>query len=180
MKPQDVLVELLDENDKWIHYIVDESPEVCLNWRPDDGANSIGILIWHVARAHDVFFIQHVKGLSAAEEVWVQSGWAEKADYDPRGTGTHGWGTLTGYTPDDVARIPTMSKEILVGYYDEVSAMVRDYLSNTSMETLSVMAPGYDGQQTNWFWVRHPLFDMTRHIGEMMALKGQWERQHAE
>lgn len=52
-----------------------------------------------------------------------------------------------------------------------------DDLATTDIPTLSAKAPGYNGQQTNWFWVRHPLFDMTRHVGEMLALKGQWERQ---
>jgi hypothetical protein len=179
MKPQDVLLQLLDENDNWIHFIVKSLPQACLHWRPDAGANTIGILIWHVARAQDVFYTQHIKNMDAAEEIWFTGGWAEKTVYDPRGIGTHGWGMLTGYTPEDVAAIPIMTVDVLVGYYDEVSTAIREYVSNTPINILQELAPGHEGKQTNWFWIRHPLFDMTRHIGEMMALKGQWERQTA-
>ncbi len=67
-------------------------------------------------------------------------------------------------------------QDVLRGYYDGVSGAIRDYLANTSLAVLEEVAPGYGGEQTNWVWVRHPLFDMTRHVGEMLALKGQWER----
>ena len=177
MTPQDVLLQLLDENDNYIRHILETAQPVCLYWQPDPAANSIAVLIWHVAKACDVFFNQHVHGLSAEQEEWIRGGWAEASGYDPRGVGTNGWGMLTGYTNDELAAIPAMDAEILRGYYDAVSGAIRLYLKNTSEAKLLEKAPGYGGQQTNWFWVRHPLFDMSRHVGEMLALKGQWERQ---
>ncbi|MCB9451361.1 MAG: DinB family protein [Anaerolineaceae bacterium] len=177
MNPQDVLLQLLDENDRYIRDLLDNAPAACLHWRPDNQGNSIANLIWHVARAQDVFFTQHVGGLDAGQEIWGKGGWAAKSGYSPSGTGTHGWGMLTGYTPEEVAAIPPFTNDILRGYYDAVSATIREYLTMTDMTTLEAHAPGYNGQQTNWFWVRHPLFDMTRHVGEMLALRGQWERQ---
>jgi hypothetical protein len=30
--------------------------------------------------------------------------------------------------------------------------------------------------QTDYFWVRQPLFDLTRHMGEILAIKGLWEQ----
>ena len=42
------------------------------------------------------------------------------------------------------------------------------------------LGKGFQGQQTNYFWVRHPLFDLTRHVGEMMALKAMWDRKNAQ
>ncbi|MCB9457408.1 MAG: DinB family protein [Anaerolineaceae bacterium] len=177
MNPQDVLLQLLDENDHYIHDLLNHAPDDCLNWRADGQANSIAHLIWHVARAQDVFFWQHVRGQTAAEEIWAKNGWAERSGYTPTGAGTNGWGMLTGYSAEEVMAIPLMSRDILLGYYDAVGSAIRDYLATTDIPTLSAKAPGYNGQQTNWFWVRHPLFDMTRHVGEMLALKGQWERQ---
>ena len=87
---------------------------------------------------------------------------------------------LTGYTREEVEAIPHMSKDVLGGYYNQVSAAVRDYLNNTEMEELEKASIGFEGKQPNWFWVRHPLLDMTRHVGEMLALKGQWERKLAQ
>jgi hypothetical protein len=177
MKPQDVLLHLLNENDYYIRDILDTVPIEGLSWQPDEVANSLGVQIWHVARAHDVFFTQHVKGLEAAHEIWFADSWAERSGYDPRGLGTNGWGMLTGYTEEEAASIPAMDADVLRGYYNAVSGTIRAYLSETTVEELEAAAPGYEGKQTNWFWVRHPLFDMTRHVGEMLMLKGLWERQ---
>ena len=176
MNPQDVLLQLLDENDYWIRHLLDEASPECLHWQPDSAANSIAVLIWHVARACDVFMTQHILNQSADAEQWQQGGWAEQMGYDPRGIGTNGWGMLTGYSVEEVAAIPRMEATVLRGYYDDASGVIREYLTTTPLETLEENAPGYGGQQPNWVWVRHPLFDMTRHVGEMLALHGLWER----
>jgi hypothetical protein len=84
---------------------------------------------------------------------------------------------LTGYSREEVEAIPQMSKDVLGGYYNQVSEAIRDYLNKTEMEELEKPSIGFEGRQPNWFWVRHPLLDMTRHVGEMLALKGQWERE---
>lgn len=175
MKPQDVLLQLLDENEGYIHNILKDSPDECLHWRVNDSANSIAHLIWHVTRICDVFYTQNIQDKSADQELWVVNGWQEKSGYAPLGLGVHGWGMLTRYTLDEVAAIPLMSKDVLLGYFDDVCANTREYLSNTDLITLEEMAVGYNGEHTNWFWVRHPLFDMTRHVGEMLSLKGLWE-----
>lgn len=175
--PQDVLLQLLAENDYYIHDILDNVPTDCLYWQADDNANSIGVLIWHVARACDVFMMQHINNEDAENELWFSKGWAEKADYDPRGIGVLGWGMMTEYTQEDIAAIPQMSTDILKGYYSDVSETIRAYLQNVTVETLEAQADGYEGKQTNWFWVRHPLFDMSRHVGEMMLIRGLWQRQ---
>jgi hypothetical protein len=35
---------------------------------------------------------------------------------------------------------------------------------------------GFEGKQTNYYWIRHALWDLTRHLGEMMALHSMWKR----
>lgn len=177
MTRKTVLLELLDENTWYIHDVLKE-PAEGLHWTPDGEGNSIAVTIWHSTRGCDVFLTQHVFGKSAAEEVWFASGWDKKAGYDPRGVGTNGWGMVHGYTAEEVKAIPQMSPEVLKGYFDEVTAAVRDYLESTSDEVLDEMAPGFEGKQHNYFWVRHPIFDMTRHVGEVLALKEMWGRMH--
>lgn len=176
MKPQDVLLQLLEENERYIHNILQESPDECLHWRANDSANSIAHLIWHVARVCDVFYTQNIQNQPADQELWVKNGWQEKSDYTPFGLGVHGWGMLTRYTAEEVTAIPKMSKEVLLGYFDDICANTRDYLSNTELATLEKMSLGYNSEHSNWFWVRHPLFDMTRHVGEILSLKGLWEQ----
>jgi hypothetical protein len=173
------LLDLIEENRRYANIILDDCPEVCLHWLPDPAANSIAVTLWHAARALDVFKTLHIDNLPANQELWFLNGWAAKTGYDPRGVGTHGWGQLTGYTAEEVAAIPRMDISTLLNYTNEVLDMDKAYLETTSDEVLFAQAPGFEGQQTNYFWVRHPLFDMARHMGEALAFKTMWERMNS-
>ena len=180
MSAKDVLSELFDENIRWVHWLLDESTEQGLHWQPDSQANSIAVTIWHVSRVFDVFLTQHIFSNSNKEEIWYRAGWSKKTGYDPHGIGTNGWGMLTGYTDEEVRQIPLFDKETLKNYFDAATEAVQIYLQTTNEEELLQPASGYEGKQSNYFWVRHPLFDLTRHVGEMLALKAMWERNHEE
>ncbi len=56
-----------------------------LAWRPDAGANSIGWLVWHLARVED----GHVAEIAGREQVWLEEAWAQQlglpADYTDTG-----------------------------------------------------------------------------------------------
>ena len=177
MQGRDLLLDLLDDNTKRVHQLLDETTGECLHWQPDPDANSIAVTLWHASRAFDVFMTQHIKDQSNEKEVWIQSGWAEKSNYDPRGLGTNGWGMLTGYSLDEMRQIPKFGKEILRGYYHEIVTVIQTYVRETNEEELAQPAPGFEGKRTKFYWVRHPLFDLSRHVGEMLALKAMWERQ---
>jgi hypothetical protein len=177
---KEILFELLDDNIRRIHNLLKEAENDFLYWSPDGEANNIAVTIWHVTRAHDVFLTQHVLGRPADAEIWFRSGWMEKAGYDPRGSGANGWGMITGYTREEAAEIPRMDAGLLLGYFDETTASIRGYLEATPDELLDQASVGYEGKQTNYFWIRHPLFDMTRHVGEMLALKAMWNRRAGE
>ena len=177
MQGKDLLLDLLEDNTKRVHQLLDEITDDCLHWQPNPDANSIAVTFWHVSRVFDVFMTQHIKDEPNEKEIWVQSGWAQKTDYDPRGLGVNGWGMLTGYSLDEMQQIPRFGKEILRGYYDEMVDVIQTYLENTSEEELAQSAPGFERKRTKFYWVRHPLYDLTRHVGEMLALKSMWERQ---
>jgi len=176
MQGKDVLLDLLDDNTKRVHQLLDEITDECLHWQPDPDANSIAVTLWHVSRVFDVFMTQHIKDESNENEVWAQSGWIEKSGYNPFGIGVNGWGMLTGYSLDEMRQIPRFSKEVLRGYYDEIVDVIQTYIEETSEEELAQPAPGFEGRRTKFYWVRHPLFDLTRHAGEMLAVKALWER----
>lgn len=179
MQGKELLLDLLDDNTKCVHQLLDETTDECLHWQPDLDANSIAVTLWHTSRVFDVFMTQHIKDQPNEKEVWMQKGWVEKTSYDPRGLGVNGWGMLTGYSLDEMRQIPRFGKEVLRGYYDEMVAVIQTYLGETSEEELAQPAPGFKGRRTKFHWVRHPLFDLTRHVGEMLALKAMWERQQS-
>lgn len=176
MQGKVLLLDLLDDNTKRVHQLLDEITDECLHWQPDPDANSIAVTLWHVSRVFDVFMTQQIKDENNEREIWIQSGWSRKAGYDPRGLGVNGWGMLTGYSLDEMRQIPRFGKDILRGYYDEMVDVIHTYVKNTSEEELAQPASGFEGKHTKFYWVRHPLFDLTRHVGEMLALKAMWER----
>ena len=176
MTRKTVLLELLDDNQRRIEKLLTAEQQGYLYWSPDDGGNSIAVTIWHAARVHDVFLTQHIHARPADREIWFASGWAEKCGYDPRGIGTLGWGAVTGYSLEEVKAMPAFEADTLLGYFEEVAAAIRTYLDETPEEMLDEPSRGFEGKQTNYHWIRHPLFDTTRHVGEALAFKAMWER----
>lgn len=178
MEGSQVLLELIQDNAARIHWLVDTCTADCLYWTPDKEANSIAVTIWHTARTFDVFMTQHILNHPVDAEIWYSSGWAEKTGYFPIGIGSYGWGIVSGYSVDEVRRIPKMNAQILIGYFDEVISGITKYLENTPSEVLKATAPGFENKQTNYFWIRQPLFDLTRHMGEILAIQALWARKH--
>jgi hypothetical protein len=176
----DVLIDLLDDNRRRLGRLFGRIDDDCLHWSPDPETNSIALTVWHMGRIYDLFVTQQIMGREAADERWFQGGWAEKTGYDPGGIGRDGWGTLNDYTPDEVAAIPRMERDLLLDYLDEVYDRVRYYLRETSNETLQEPAPGFEGRFTRYQCVQMALMDNVRHMGEIYALRARWTRELGE
>ena len=173
-----MLLELIQDNTARIHALLDTCSPDCLHWTADKEANSIAVTIWHTARTCDVFMTQHILNKPAAEEIWHASGWAEKVGYNPTGLGTYGWGIVSGYTISEVRQIPNINAKTLGAYFDEVMTLIKTYLENTPDDTLDQLSNGFESKQTNYFWIQHPIFDQTRHVGEILAIQAMWKRKY--
>jgi hypothetical protein len=93
--------------------------EDALEWRADDRGNNVRETVWHMARWVDLL-TRVVDGGQPSTERWFTDGWAERTGYDPRGIGEGGLGTMTGYTFEEVLKIPRLSGPELVRYLDSV------------------------------------------------------------
>jgi hypothetical protein len=133
-----------------------------------------------MGRLLDVFFTQQVKGEPSANKCWVRNGWVERTGYDPRGIGRDGWGSVNGYSLEEVTAIPRFSKEQVVGYLEQVCDAARAYIQQTSMEDLAQAAPGFGGCYTKYQVLSMALMDHVRHLGEIYALKAARERAGAD
>lgn len=173
----EVLVDLLDDNRRRLKRVIDQISDNCLYWMPNPETNNIAVTIWHMARLFDVFLTQQAMGSNAEEESWFRYGWMQKTNYDPRGIGRDGWGSLNEYTPDEVAAIPHISREQLLGYLDDVYETAKEYLGTISNKELQELAPGFDGQFSRYQCIQMALMDNVRHLGEISALKVRWERE---
>jgi hypothetical protein len=148
MQGKQVLLDLREDNSVCVHQLLEECNDVLLHWQSDPEMNSIAVTLWHVSRVFDVFMTQHIQDLPYQQEAWFQSGWAQKTGYNPHGLGTNGWGMLTGYSVEEMQKIPAFEKEVLRRYFDEVISIIRSFLEQTGEQELAKAAPGYEGRQT--------------------------------
>ena len=92
-----------------------------LTERPSSGSNTIGWLVWHLARVQD----HHVAELLGTEQLWVGGDWGSRFGLDPDPTNT-GY----GHSAEEVASVRPERPEVLLEYLDAVaqrtSAMLQD------------------------------------------------------
>jgi len=84
---------------------------------------------------------------------------------------------LTGYTQEEVAAMPLLTKEQVLEYLDEVYDTVRAYLASMSIEKLETPGSGFDGKYTKYQIIQMALLDNVRHLGEIFAIEARWNRQ---
>lgn len=87
-----------------------------------------------------------------------------------------GWGSVNGYTAEQVAAIPRLTKEQLLGHLDEVYDSMRAFIEATPMRDLTEPAPGLGGHYTKFQVLSMVLIDNVRHLGEIYTLQALWER----
>lgn len=95
---------------------------------PSEGANTIGWLVWHLARVQD----HHVAELLEGDQVWTTSDWPARfgLEADPHDTGY-------GHTPDRVAAVRPDGPDACLGYLDVVVDRTRSsVLASLSDESL--------------------------------------------
>ena len=176
MNVNDLLIDLLEDNRRRLHRVFDAISDDCMFWKPEAEANNIAVTVWHMARIFDVFLTQQAKGDLAEEECWYQHGWAEQTGYYPRGIGQNGWGMLTGYTQEEVAAMPRLTREQVLGYSDEVYDTVKKYLKNIPLEKMQMPGAGFEGKYSHYQCIQMALLDNVRHLGEILAIKARWDR----
>jgi hypothetical protein len=177
MSANDVIIDLLEDNRRRLHRVLEQTCDACLHWTPDAEANSIAVTVWHMGRLFDVFFTQQAKGEPAENECWIRLGWAERTGYDPRGIGRDGWGSVNGYTQAEVAAIPRFPTDQLLAYFDDVHDTVKQYVQETPMAELQTPGVGFEGKFSKYQCIQMALMDNARHLGEIFALKNMWGRQ---
>jgi hypothetical protein len=110
------------------------------------------------------------------DEQWFTRGWKEKTGYDPRGIGYRGFGAITGYSLDEMKRVPEMSANDLLAYLDQVCSTLATSLSVVSTEALHQPASLFNGERTAYQWIKPILKGSLGHVGEIQALKEMQKR----
>ncbi|MDQ0742847.1 putative damage-inducible protein DinB [Clavibacter sp. B3I6] len=116
----DLLVDAFGRIGGIVHDAVDGLDADDLAFRPDPEANSVGWLVWHLARVQDA----QVADVAGADQTWTSGGWAERfaLPFDDGATGY-------GQSPEDVAALAGTRPELLTGYLDAVQSATLAYLA---------------------------------------------------
>lgn len=135
-----------------------------LAFRPDQEANSVGWLLWHLTRIQD----DHVAGAAGTEQVWISEGWVDRFGLrlDPA---EHGY----GHGPADVAAVRVSSAELLTGYFDAVHARSTQYVAQlTDTDLERIVDESFEPPVTLGVRLVSVLSDDLQHAGQAAFLRG--------
>lgn len=156
-------------------------PQSALLWQPDAEANNIAVTVWHVCRALDLLKVKIIENQPDPNQLWYSKGWAAKTNYDPTGLGFSGFGNLSGYSLEQVKKVPLLSAAELLEYFDQVYKALNDYLTNIKDEALEGTPIGWPSAagvspQSIYIVLMMFLLDNREHLGEIKAIKAMWSR----
>ena len=119
MQTNAVLLELYGRIPPLVRDVVESlSPEKLVQ-RPGPRANTIGWLLWHLARVQD----HHGSELMGSEQVWVSGDWAGRFGLEPEPDNT-GY----GHSSDDVGTVRPVDGDAITGYLEAVQARTVAFL----------------------------------------------------
>jgi len=160
----DVLVEQFGRLPDLVSAAVEGLTPDQLTWAPAPGANTIGWLIWHLARVQD----GHIAELLGEEEIWATGDWASRFGL-PSGSADTGY----GYTGGQVAALRPESVEALVDYFTDVHERTIAYLGGLSDADLDeVVDENWDPPVTLGVRLVSVVDDDVQHVGQAAYVRG--------
>jgi len=136
-----------------------------LTWQPDDEANSIGFLFWHITRCEDTY-IQSL--ILQQPQVWVSEVWHDRMDLpaDP-------WNNGNDYTVEQLTDFRVPGLKDLLEYAKEVRRRTNDFLRDLTPErSEEIVAQQAFGGITVGGLLSYMLCELTQHIGQIAYIRG--------
>lgn len=164
MDVRDLLTEIYGRVPEEIATAVGGLDAAALAAIPEPGTNSIGWLVWHLARVED----SHIAELVEEPQVWVTGDWGPRFGIasDPENTGY-------GHDADEVAAIRPDGAEALTAYHDAVAARTRAYLGDLTAEELDrIVDERWDPPVTLGVRLVSIVDDEIQHAGQAAYARG--------
>ena len=163
MTPADLLIDAFDRIRDTGRAAVDGLDDDALAARPTPDANSVGWLVWHLARVQD----DHVADVADLEQVWTRDGFADRFAL-PFDTGDIGY----GHTSAQVGAV-RVGADLLAAYLDAVHAQTVAYLATLSDADLDeVVDERWDPPVTRGVRLVSVLSDDFQHAGQAAYARG--------
>ncbi len=135
-----------------------------LAWRPAGAGNSIGWLVWHLARVQD----DHLADAFDREQVWLADEWVVRFSLplQARDTGF-------GHSSDEVASVRVPSPELLSGYVEAVHARtLQDVRSLAAADLDRIVDTSWDPPVTLGVRLVSVISDDLQHAGQAAYVRG--------
>lgn len=135
-----------------------------LTERPAPAANTIGWLVWHLARVED----HHVAEILETDQIWTAGEWAAGfgLEADPSNTGY-------GHSADDVATVRPADAAAVLGYLDVVHARTTSMLEGLTAADLDrVVDRRWDPAVTLGVRLVSIADDCLQHAGQAAYVRG--------
>ena len=127
MKWYDLLVDGYERVPEFLENVLKGLTQDELNWQPRHDCNSIGWLVWHLARQQD----DQIASLMGEEQLWLKDKWYAKFNRqpDPKDVGF-------GHTPEQVAAFKSPEAQTLLDYNHAVVERSKKYIRSLSENDL--------------------------------------------
>ena len=167
MTSSELLTDAFDRIREEVHSAVEGLTVEQLGYRTDEGANSIGWLVWHLTRIQD----DHIAGVAGHEQVYTSHDWAKKFElpFEDSSTGY-------GHGPAEVAAVKVPA-ELLTGYYDAVHDKTLEYVTGLTDDDLArVVDEHWDPPVTLAVRLVSVISDDLQHAGQAAYVRGVLHR----
>lgn len=152
----------IDGLDRQLKRVTDTLKQEEIAWRPASGCNSIGLLLFHIAKSEDSFIQTR---LQDKKELWETGKWYQKLELDIKEAGAH-------YTVEQVNAFCAPKLEAVLQYTAAVRAQTLAYLDS--------LKPADFEKKIKVPWGEMPavmMFSMivshaSQHLGEISYLRG--------
>ena len=131
---------------------------------PGPGANTIGWLVWHLARVQD----HHIAELLGTEQIWVGGDWARRCGLEPDPSNI-GY----GHSAEDVKAVQPESAEVLLRYLGKVQDRTAAMLEGLAPDDLDrVVDRRWDPPVTLAVRLVSIADDSLQHAGQAAYVRG--------
>jgi hypothetical protein len=133
-----------------------------LMWRPAAGCNSMGLILFHIARSEDSIINGFLQG---KPQVWVTGKWCNTCKMQETETGGH-------YTVDQVNAFVVPEVKDILAYYADVRAKTVEHLNSLAPDAFEKKVKLPFGEFTVAGVFAMVVSHTAGHTGEMSYLRG--------
>jgi hypothetical protein len=152
----------LDNGKRGISKVLDGLTRQEITWRPCSGCNSIGLIVYHVARFEDSVIQNRIQ---AKPQLWESARWYQKMTLPLEDTGAH-------YTIDQVNAFSVPELADIVGYSEAVRVRTLEYLDNLPSDEISRQITMWRGPMPVGGVLAVLVGHTFQHMGEISYLRG--------